>query len=161
MTTDLADPLMDIAVAAAELEDMAGCAAIFNAWVDETSWMPRVHPADDVERFYREVFFAQNTVLIAKSNDARVRGFMVLGSDGFVNALYLDPSVRRSGLGARLVAKAKSLCPDGLRLWTFQDNTGAQRFYLREGFQEVRRTEGDNEEDLPDILYEWRPEAQS
>ena len=34
--------------------DAAACAAVFNAWVDATEWMPRVHPADDVERHYRE-----------------------------------------------------------------------------------------------------------
>jgi hypothetical protein len=30
---------------------------------------------------------------------------------------------------------------------------GAQCFYERHGFVETRRTEGDNEEGAPDILY--------
>jgi putative acetyltransferase len=44
---------------------------------------------------------------------------------------------------------------DRLSLWTFQANEGARRFYAREGFAEVRMTEGDNEEGLPDVLLEW------
>ena len=46
--------------------------------------------------------------------------------------------------------------PHGLRLWTFASNTGAQRFYARHGFVEVRRTDGrDNEERAPDVLYAY------
>ena len=54
----------------------------------------------------------------------------------------------------RLLAVAKRERPDGLRLWTFASNTGAQRFYERHGFVAVRRTDGrDNEERAPDVLY--------
>jgi putative acetyltransferase len=40
---------------------------------------------------------------------------------------------------------------DRLSLWTFQANERARR----EGFAEVRMTEGDNKEGLPDVLLEW------
>jgi hypothetical protein len=50
--------------------------------------------------------------------------------------------------------------PEGLRLWTFASNAGAQRFYERHGFVETRRTDGrDNEERAPDILYVWGGDA--
>ncbi len=42
-----------------------------------------------------------------------------------------------------------------LKLWTFQANEDARRFYIREGFREVRMTDGDNEEGLPDVMLEW------
>ncbi|MCF8469656.1 MAG: hypothetical protein K9G30_02600 [Parvibaculum sp.] len=46
--------------------------------------------------------------------------------------------------------------PQGFSLWTFQANLGARRFYERHGLNEARRTGGtENEEKLPDILYEW------
>lgn len=46
----------------------------------------------------------------------------------------------------------------GLRLWTFVSNQGAQRFYQRHGFQEAERTDGArNEEGAPDIQYQWAP----
>ena len=35
-------------------------------------------------------------------------------------------------------------------------NARARAFYERQGFQPVSRTDGDNEEQLPDILYRWR-----
>jgi hypothetical protein len=44
-------------------------------------------------------------------------------------------------------------------LWTFVANAGARRFYAREGFVEARRTEGENEEGLPDVLLTWRAPA--
>ena len=56
-----------------------------------------------------------------------------------------------------LIVKARA---GRLWLWTFQANLGAQRFYLREGFAEVRRTDGaGNDEGLPDIQYHWPAEA--
>ena len=68
-------------------------------------------------------------------------------------------STRRApaaGSAARLLAVAKRERPHGLRLWTFASNTGAQRFYERHGFVEVRRTDGrDNEERAPDVLYAY------
>jgi hypothetical protein len=45
--------------------------------------------------------------------------------------------------------------PEGLQLWTFASNASAQRFYERHCFVETRRTDGDNEEGAPDILYAW------
>jgi hypothetical protein len=63
-----------------------------------------------------------------------------------------------AGAGSLLLAKAKAELPQGFSLWTFQANLGARRFYERHGLTETRRTRGaDNEECLPDILYEWRP----
>ena len=44
-----------------------------------------------------------------------------------------------------------------LRLWVFQENVGARRFYERRGFRLVRETDGaGNEEKEPDALLEWR-----
>ena len=62
-------------------------------------------------------------------------------------------------MGRRLLRAAMAQSPR-LWLWTFQANTGAQRFYLREGFAEIRRTDGaGNDEGLPDIQYSWPAEA--
>ena len=83
-----------------------------------------------------------------------VLGILVLDGE-WVDQLYVDPDLTGRGIGADLLAVAKRERPDGLRLWTFASNTGAQRFYERHGFIAVRRTDGrDNEERAPDILYE-------
>ena len=47
--------------------------------------------------------------------------------------------------------------PTGLKLWTFQNNLGARRFYEERGFIAIAMTNGDNEEQAPDVCYEWRP----
>ena len=63
------------------------------------------------------------------------------------------------GIGAELLRLAKRERPQGLRLWTFASNTAAQRFYERHGFVEAERTDADNEEGAPDILYVWNGEG--
>ena len=140
----------------ARAEDAAACAAIFNNWVDATAWMPRVHPADDVERHYREHVLATCSVTVAEAEGAVV-GFVAVDGEGYVAGLYLAPEARGRGVGAALVAAAKARRPEGLTLWTFVANEGARRFYAREGFVEAGRTGGENEEGLPDVLYEWLP----
>jgi GNAT superfamily N-acetyltransferase len=139
----------------ARREDMSACAAIVNRWIDDTHWMPRIHYHGDVQRYYRTVF-AERDVNIAEY-EGKMAAFMALSEDHYVTALYVERRMRGKGCGKALLDLAKEKHPDGLKLWTFQANQGARRFYLREGFREVRRTNGDNEEGLPDILLEWTP----
>jgi ribosomal protein S18 acetylase RimI-like enzyme len=146
----------DLVLRTARPEDAAACAAIFNGWVDATDWMPRVHPPEDVARFYREHVMATCTVTIAEAA-GRVAGFLAVDGEGFVAGLYLAPEARGRGVGRALLAEAKVRRPEGLTLWAFVANQGARRFYAREGFVEVRRTEGENEEKLPDVLLAWKP----
>ncbi|MGR3491246.1 MAG: GNAT family N-acetyltransferase [Shimia sp.] len=138
----------------ASIADAAACASILNDWIDATEWMPRCHPHDDVERHYREDVLPEREMWV--NQEPTVVGFAAVSSDGFVTALYVARP--GEGLGTRLLDQAKA-GRDALSLWTFVANTGAQRFYQREGFQEVRRTEGANEEGLPDILYRWERAA--
>jgi L-amino acid N-acyltransferase YncA len=135
-------------------EDVEVCAAIYNAWVDETAWMPRVHPAEDVERHFREHVFEICRVIVAET-DGRVCGLLAFDNEGCVAVLSVAAHVRDRGIGARLVAEAKSLRPEGLMAWTFVANEGAWRFYIRHGFSRAAGTEGENEEGLPDILLAW------
>ena len=117
--------------------------------------MPRRHDAPDVEQYYRDVALATRDTTVAERGGA-ITGFLALDlPEGFVTALYLDLEERCRGTGKVLLDRAKSKRPGGLSLWTFVENSGAQRFYRREGFTEVRRTDGDNEEGLPDILFHW------
>ncbi|KQU91914.1 GNAT family N-acetyltransferase [Ensifer sp. T173] len=135
--------------------DMSACADILNRWIDATPWMPRIHQHADVERYYLETVFPERTVIVAERND-RVAGFMALSSDHYVTALYVDDVHRGVGVGSNLLKTARSLSATELNLWTFEANGNAQRFYERQGFSAVSRTDGDNEEGLPDILYHWR-----
>lgn len=56
-----------------------------------------------------------------------------------------------------MIAKAKALHLS-IRLRTFQENHGARRFYERHGFKKLEFADGSgNEEQCPDMLYEWKP----
>ena len=61
------------------------------------------------------------------------------------------------GFATELVLEARA--PDGFRLWTFEPNAGAIRFYERHGLTTLARTDGSgNEERVPDRLMAWEPE---
>jgi GNAT superfamily N-acetyltransferase len=144
----------DVVLRPADLEDAEACAAIVNDWIDSTEWLPRVHPHDDVVDYYRDHVLATSDVIVAERS-GRVAGYLSLSGECFVSALYLAREARGQGIGAALVGEAKIRCPAGLTLWTFQANGPARRFYARQGFVEVRRTDGENEEGLPDVLLAW------
>lgn len=133
--------------------DAPACAAILNAWIDATPWMPRVHPPDDVVRHYCEHVLPNRRVWVVGDP---VRGYLGLDeAEDCITTLYVAEHARGQGLGRALLDAAKE-GHDTLWLWTFQANRGARRFYERNGFHEEARTDGDNEERLPDIRYRWR-----
>ena len=117
---------------------------------------PGVHAEDEVRAWFTAVVLPEREVWVAAAGGDLV-GVLVL-EDDWVDQLYVAPAATGHGLGARLLDLAKSLRPDGLQLWTFTSNLGAQRFYERHGFVAVERTDGSgNEERSPDIRYAWRP----
>jgi len=138
---------------------MARCGEILNDWIDETPWMPRIHSHEDVVRYHTDFVFDNRDVLIAESDGNEVQGFAATSADSVITGFYLAPDTRNKGVGHRLLNHIKRAHRSGLSLWTFVANLEAQRFYEREGFAEQRRTNGDNEENLPDILYRWQPEG--
>jgi ribosomal protein S18 acetylase RimI-like enzyme len=146
-----------VRIRAARSQDIAACASILNEWIDETDWMPRVHTREAVEQFYRDVVFQERKLFVAEM-EGKISGLMALTSDAMVSALYVGRTFRRRGIGSHLVNRAKRELGDVVSLWTFQANTGAQTFYSAHGFREINRTDGDNEEGLPDILMEWQAE---
>ena len=64
----------------------------------------------------------------------------------------------RGGVGRALLDRAMRQRPSGLKLWTFQSNLGARRFYEAHGFVAIATTTAANEEQAPDVCYEWRPD---
>lgn len=134
----------------ADPNDAAACAGILNDWIDTTPWMPRVHTRQGVTDFYTNIALRQFAAWVVGDP---VLGFATLDRDSnTVMALYV--STPGKGHGKLLLDRTKQDRAD-LQLWTFEANTGAQAFYKREGFAEVRRTDGDNEEGLPDLLMRW------
>ncbi len=82
-------------------------------------------------------------------------GFIAV-KQGDIAGFYVAEGHRGRGIGKALLDAVKAEEPR-LALWTFQANVDAIRFYAREGFCEVERTDGaGNEERLPDVRMIWR-----
>jgi GNAT superfamily N-acetyltransferase len=116
------------------------------------------HPRETVLPFVCDVLLHDFEVHVAVLQ-GRLVGFLALMAPDHLGHLYLDAGHTGRGLGSRLLDLAKQRFPDGLRLWAFQDNTDALRFYGRHGFVAVQWTEGDNEEGAPDVLMVWTPKG--
>jgi GNAT superfamily N-acetyltransferase len=116
---------------------------------------PPVHTDAEVRGWFQEVVFATREVWVAYDRGAVV-GLLVL-EDEWIDQLYVEPDRTGRGIGGQLIDVAKRQRPSALKLWTFEANVGARRFYERHGFVATDSTAGDNEEGAPDVRYEWSP----
>jgi len=90
-------------------------------------------------------------------DDGRIVAVLVLDGDE-VEQFYVSPADQRRGVGDAMLARAKQLRPARLRLYAFQRNTPARRFYEARGFIAKEFTDGaTNMEREADVLYEWTP----
>jgi GNAT superfamily N-acetyltransferase len=88
----------------------------------------------------------------------RIVAVLVLDAGDMIDQFYVAPGDQRRRVGDAMLAHAKRLRPGGLRLWTFQRNTPARRFYERRGFVAMEFTDGaTNMEREADVLYRWTP----
>jgi GNAT superfamily N-acetyltransferase len=117
-----------------------------------------VHSLDELRVWVRDHLFGEQEVWVAEA-EGGVVGFMVLGRPDWLEHLYIDEAATGAGLGSRFVELAMAELPGQIQLWTFQSNTGAQRFYVRHGFVPVQWTDGDNEERSPDVRLVFTPAA--
>jgi GNAT superfamily N-acetyltransferase len=122
-------------------------------------YAPLAHSDADVRRWVADVLIPAGGVIVAVER-GEIVGMMALSRDGergWIEQLYLDPSAVARGLGAALLERAKRELGAPIRLYTFQANAGARRFYERHGFRALAFGDGSgNEEGCPDVLYEWR-----
>ncbi|WP_061809092.1 GNAT family N-acetyltransferase [Rossellomorea vietnamensis] len=72
-----------------------------------------------------------------------------------ISQLYIHVDYQGLGIGQLFLDKAKAKSSGCLTLYTFEVNENARRFYEKNGFVVIGRGH-ENEENLPDIQYEWR-----
>lgn len=111
-------------------------------------WLPVLHTPDQDLTFFADHFDTREVWIVGDDP----AGFIAF-REGWIAHLYVAPDQQRKGLGQALLGKALH---DGeeRRLWTFQKNARARRFYERHGFTPERFTDGsNNEEREPDMLY--------
>jgi putative acetyltransferase len=144
----------------ATAEDVAAIAVVHRTAMRlSLAFLPELHTAEEDFAYFSKRFLPANTVWVAE-REGQVVGY--IGYDpGWINHLFVHPDAQGQGVGPRLLGKALA---DGRtrRLWTFQQNTRARRFYEARGFVMIRLTNGaGNEERTPDALYLWRGPAKS
>lgn len=123
---------------------------------DRLPWLAGLHTPDEDRHFVRDHLFA--TCEVWGAFDPELVGVIAF-REGWVEQLYVLPGHQSMGIGQALLATAKAANTE-LRLWTFQRNLQARRFYMHQGFVAIEETDGQaNEEQEPDVLYRWMAEG--
>jgi pimeloyl-ACP methyl ester carboxylesterase/ribosomal protein S18 acetylase RimI-like enzyme len=150
----------DQTIRRATAADAAAVADVYLASFHATYDFELAHTDDEVRDWIRDVIVPSGATWVAADGE-RVVGMMVV-TPGELDQLYVAPDRLGRGIGLALLDQAKTVSPDGLRLFTFQANERARRFYERHGFVEEWRGDGsDNEEGQPDVRYGWWPASTS
>ena len=145
-----------ITIRPAASADADSIADVYLASFKATYDFPLAHSDDEVREWIRDTV-AGGGAWVAVQSDGVVVGMMVTGP-GDLDQLYIRPDRLGAGIGRRLLDLAKERSPEGLKLYTFQVNARARRFYERNGFVAEWFGEGSaNEEGQPDVRYVWRP----
>jgi putative acetyltransferase len=118
-------------------------------------YLPDTYSPEEVLAWIEETMPQHEEVWVAE-DEGRVIGFFAL-SDDLLYHLYVYPELQGRGAGSALLDLVKVLRPDGFRLWVFQQNAQARKFYEHRGMRVIELTDGSgNEEREPDALYEWK-----
>jgi ribosomal protein S18 acetylase RimI-like enzyme len=116
--------------------------------------LPDLHTSEEDVAFFRDRVLTRCEVWVDTDGNGTVVGFCGV-SEGWIEHFYVAPSHQGRGVGSRLLRHAMARQPS-FRLWTFQRNARARRFYEKHGFIAVKETDGSgNEEREPDVLYAW------
>jgi ribosomal protein S18 acetylase RimI-like enzyme len=113
----------------------------------------------EVHSFESHVYFLNHILHKEYQVDIALWDENVVGiiayNESEISQLYIHNDYQGKGIGKSLLRKAKEQSSGRLTLYTFEINKKAQRFYEMNDFKIIGRGH-ENEENLPDILYEWR-----
>ncbi len=129
------------------------------AWKEFFTFTKSAHSDENVRKWIADYLISHTETHVALLNNS-VIGMMSLTraeTAGWIDQLYIHPRAVGLGIGSQFMERAKTMLGSPIRLYTFQANTGARRFYERHGFTAIAFNDGsNNEEKCPDVLYEWR-----
>lgn len=121
-------------------------------------YAPSTHTDDEVRSWVATVLVPSGGVMLALMNGEAV-GAMSTSQEGacsWITQMAVHPAYVGHGIGSSLLAHALRVLAPPIRLYTFQANTRARRFYELHGFRAIEFTDGrGNEERCPDVLYEF------
>jgi GNAT superfamily N-acetyltransferase len=120
---------------------------------------PSSHPPDEVLAYVAKRLVPSGGVCVAEQQRTVIGVVVTSRADGisWIDQMYVRPGWVGQGVGSQMLGRVHRLLPRPIRLYTFQANIGARRFYERHGYTAVEFTDGQtNEERCPDVLYELR-----
>jgi GNAT superfamily N-acetyltransferase len=121
-----------------------------------SAYLPTVGTDAELRAFVIHQMVPERETWVAEDGN-RIVAVLALHDDE-VDQFYVAPGEQRRGIGDAMLAHAKRLRPAGLRLWAFQRNAPARRFYEARGFIAKKFTDGaTNMEREADVLYQWTP----
>lgn len=117
-------------------------------------WLPMLQtlPEADAVRIFSAM--TEGATLYGVRDGGTLAGLLALEGE-WVERLYVSTASQGRGIGDALLAHARALRPDGLRLYTHQLNARARAFYERRGFRPVRFGLSPPPESVPDVEYHW------
>jgi len=118
-----------------------------------------VHSLEETRKWVAQSLLTSHYVVLAEYNGINVGVLATNVADeyGWIDQLYLAPGFVGQGIGKVLLDYAFKVLPRPIRLWTFQENKRAIKFYEKNGFSSIKYTDGEeNEEKCPCVLYELR-----
>ena len=121
------------------------------------SFAPSTHSDEDVIAWVTERLVPSGGVLVAEAQGSIVGAMHTERKErvSWITQMAVAPNLVGKGIGSLLLAHAVRTMVPPIRLWTFQANLGARRFYERHGFIAIEYGDGrTNEERCPDVLYE-------
>jgi GNAT superfamily N-acetyltransferase len=125
---------------------------------EHLAFAPMAHTPAEVRQWIAEILIPGGGVYVA-THDDQVVAMLAISSGQehqWIDQLYVMPGHTGQGVGAQLLQAAHDKLKPPIRLYTFQANAGARRFYERHGYKAIALTDGaGNEERCPDVLYEW------
>jgi len=126
---------------------------------EHMSFTQPVHTEAEIRQWMREELIPNQNVLVLEE-DAKIKAMMATSENetgSWINHLFVEAQNVGRGYGSRLLEKALSELKKPIRLYAFQQNYGARRFYEKNGFRAVQFSDGStNEEKCPDVLYELK-----
>lgn len=120
---------------------------------------PFAHPEHEMREWVRDVLVPGGRVMVWEEHGDIVGVLAISEGDGlsWIDQFYLLPEFVCQGIGSKMLMLSHAMLQKPIRLYTFQQNEGARRFYERHGYKAIELTDGQgNEERCPDVLYELK-----
>ena len=125
-------------------------------------YAPLAHTEKEVGVWVSKILIPTSKVTVATLEN-KVIGIVAVTEEEnitWIEQMYVDPKYVNKGIGTFMLNTVIQSMSNPIRLFTFQENSGARRLYERHGFKAIEFSNGEhNEESCPDVLYELQVQS--